>query len=104
MDLSLLFEKNFQATGNAVTDAALLTTGLNGSIGGFLDLRKVTNFQTSKQDIEVWADRDGGGLYGILATISNGGFNLPDDYPAVETNQALLTRLIEQGRMVVSTF
>jgi hypothetical protein len=104
IDLSLLFEKNFQATGNAVTDAALLTTGLNGSIGGFLDLRKVTNFDTGKQDIEIWADRDGGGLYGILATISNGGTNLPVDYPAVETNQALLTRLIEQGRMVVSTF
>ena len=104
IDLSLLFEKNFQATGNAVTDAALLTTGMNGSIGGFLDLRKVTNFDTGKQDIEIWADRDGGGLYGILATISNGGTNLPVDYPAVETNQALLTRLIEQGRMVVSTF
>ena len=67
-------------------------------------MRKVTNFQTGKQDLQIWADRDGGGLYGQLATISNGGTNLPSEFPAVESNQAFLTRLLEEGRMVVSHF
>ena len=104
IDLSLLFESNFKATGNAATDAAALING------GFLDLRKVTNFQTGKQDLQIWVDRDGassgggGSLYGQLATISDGTTNLTTDYPTVEDNLPFLTRLLEEGRFVVSTF
>jgi hypothetical protein len=98
INLSALFDVKFTPTGNAGTDAAALING------GFLEVRKVTNFQTSKQDLQLWVDRDGGGLYGQLATISNGGSNLPSDYPAVEDNKDLLTRLLDQGRLVVSHF
>ena len=99
IDLSSLFDNvQFVPTGNASTDA----TRLDG--GGFLQVRKVTNFQTNKQDLQLWVDRDGGGLYGQLATISNGGSNLTSDYPAVESNQEFLTRLLDQGRLVVSHF
>lgn len=98
IDLSALFEVGFKPTGIARTDAAALVAG------GFLEVRKVTNFQTNKQDLQLWADRDGGGLYGHLATISNGGSNLPSDYPDVESNQDFLTRLLDQGRLVVSHF
>lgn len=98
IDLSALFETSFKATGNATIDASALIAGQ------FLDVRKVTNFQTGKQDLQLWVDRDGGGLYGQLATISNGGANLPDQYAAVETNQVFLTRLLDEGRLVVSHF
>ncbi|WP_395667273.1 hypothetical protein [Rhodoferax sp.] len=104
IDLSLLFETNFRATGDAAVDAARLISG------GFIDVRKVTNFQTGKQDLQIWVDRDGasegggGSLYGQLVTIADGSTNLPDQYPAVEDNTVFLTRLLEEGRLVVSTF
>jgi hypothetical protein len=104
IDLSLLFETNFKATGDAATDATALING------GFLEVRKVTNFQTGKQDLQIWVDRDGassgggGSLYGQLVTIADGGSNLPNQYPAVESNENFITRLLEEGRLVVSTF
>jgi UDP-3-O-acyl-N-acetylglucosamine deacetylase len=104
IDLSSMFEKNFEATGHARTDAERLIDG------GFLDLRKVINFQTGNQDLQIWVDRDGassgggGSLYGQLATIADGASNLTSDYPTVEDPKDFLTRLLDEGRFVVSTF
>ena len=96
IDLSQLFETNFHATGVAATDAETLDAG------GFLEVRKVNNLQTSQQDLQLWVDRNGGGLFGQLVTLSDGGRHLPVQYPALESNQAFLTRLLEEGRLVVS--
>jgi Ca2+-binding RTX toxin-like protein len=107
IDLSWLFESNFVATGNAAADAKALVEG------GFLDLRNVTNLQTGKQDLEIWVDRDGkssgggGSLYGQLVTVADGVSNLPTDrYPSVDNmgDEQFLTRLLEEGRLVVSHF
>lgn len=41
---------------------------------------------------------------GLLATLADGGTNLPGNYPAVEASQQLLERLISEGRIQVSHF
>ena len=49
-------------------------------------------------------DRDGGGAMGLLVTLADAGSNLPAQYPAVESTQQLLERLIQEGRIVVSHY
>ncbi|MEI7968959.1 MAG: Ig-like domain-containing protein [Betaproteobacteria bacterium] len=98
IDLSLLFEDNFKATGNASRDATALSSG------GFMELIKRVNLQTSREDLQIWVDRDGGGAMGLLATVSDGATNLPDNYPAVESSRDFLERLLTEGRLVVSHF
>ena len=98
LDLSQLFEANFKATGNAKTDASNLVAG------GFIELVRKTNAQTFKDDLQLWVDRDGGGAMGLLVTLADAGSNLPAQYPAVESTQQLLERLIQEGRIVVSHY
>lgn len=98
LDLSLLFERNFAATGNAAVDANTLSNG------GFIEILKRINPQTNREDIQIWVDRDGGGAMGLLTTLADGSAQLPPNYPAVESSRDLLQRMLEEGRMVVATF
>lgn len=98
LDLSQLFEKNFLATGNAARDAETLVDG------GFIEILKRINMQTNREDIQIWVDRDGGGAMGLLTTLADGSSRLPDHYPAVESSRALLERMLEEGRLVVSQY
>ena len=41
---------------------------------------------------------------GLLVTLADAGSNLPAQYPAVESTQQLLERLIQEGRIVVSHY
>ena len=102
LDLSQLFDTSFVATGNAVTDAARLTTG------GYLSVLKSTSFTTdalgariSHSNLQVWADRDGGGVMGLLATLADAGGSLPSNYLVGDTSQQILERLLAEGRFVV---
>ena len=72
--------------------------------GGFIELVRKTNAQTFKDDLQLWVDRDGGGAMGLLVTLADAGSNLPAQYPAVESTQQLLERLIQEGRIVVSHY
>jgi Ca2+-binding RTX toxin-like protein len=91
LDISQLFDASFTATGNAATDAARLTSG------GYVSLFKAAG----KNDLEVWVDRDGGGVMGLLATITGAYDNFPTHYLQTDTSQQMLERLLGEGRFVV---
>lgn len=98
MDLSLLFDGKLLApTGAAGADAAKLVSG------GYLDLVSKFNPNTGGDDMQIWVDRDGGGAYGLLATISNGFSNLPSQYSNNDSTQQLIERLLNEGRFIVTT-
>jgi Bacterial Ig-like domain/RTX calcium-binding nonapeptide repeat (4 copies) len=91
LDLSQLFGGTFNATGVAVTDAAALQAG------GFIDLVK----KTGTNDLQIWIDRDGGGVMGLLTTLSGATASFPSYYSASDTSQQILERLLNEGRFVV---
>jgi hypothetical protein len=91
LDLSQLFGGSFNATGTAALDAAALQSG------GFIDLVK----KPGTTDLQIWVDRDGGGVMGLLATLSNVTTNFPTHYASTDSSQQLLERLIAEGRFVV---
>lgn len=97
IDLSELFEANFRATGVASADARVLTEG------GFLRVDRYANALTGHEDLQIWADRDGGGVLAPLVTLIDGGDQLNAmGYGYSMSSQQLLERLIEEGRIVVT--
>jgi hypothetical protein len=91
LDLSQLFGGTFSASGIASADSAALHSG------GFIDLVR----KSGTNDLQVWVDRDGGGVMGLLATISGATANFPVHYLQTDTSQQMLERLLGEGRFVV---
>jgi Ca2+-binding RTX toxin-like protein len=96
LDLSMLFDPTLGATGDAATDAAKLVNGK------YMDIVKVVN-GSGKTDWQIWTDRDGGGVYGLLATVQNVSDNLGGDtgITGLESTSDLLRKMMEEGRLVV---
>lgn len=95
LDLSDLFEygTGTRMTGDAQTDTRTLI------VGGYMDLVR----SNSGKDLQVWVDRDGGGVMGLLATLKDVGSGT-DSYFTVEneSSEQLLQRLLTEGRMQVT--
>ncbi len=112
LDLSLLLDTSvLRLTGDAKIDAATLvkgmaktdaTTGLTTYGGGFLSIEKLYNVDTFRDDLVIRVDRDDGGVFGTLATLADGYTNLPSQYANDTTTQALIERLLTEGRLVVN--
>jgi hypothetical protein len=67
--------------------------------GGYIDLVRVN----SGRDLQVWVDRDGGGVTGLLVTLKDIGTG-PASYFSVEneSSEQLLQRLLTEGRVQVT--
>lgn len=96
IDLSMLFDSSLGATGDASSDATKLVNGK------YLDVVKVVN-SSGKTDWQIWTDRDGGGVYGLLATLQNVSDNLGGDtsITGTESTSELLRKMMEEGRLSV---
>ncbi|HEX5394359.1 MAG TPA: Ig-like domain-containing protein [Rhodocyclaceae bacterium] len=96
IDLSMLFDPSLGATGDATHDAAALTSGQ------YLDIVKVVN-ANGKTDWQLWADRDGGGIYGLLTTLQNVSDSIggTTGITGLETTSDLLRKMMEEGRLVI---
>ncbi len=98
LDLRDLFASSLAATGEAASDAQKLVAGK------YLDI--VKRMDGGKRNWEIWVDRDGGGIYGLMTTLQNveghlGEFGKGTNITGTEGTQELLTKLLEEGRFVV---
>ena len=95
LDLADLFElePGDVFSGDAQADTRTLLDG------GYIDLVRVN----SGRDLQVWVDRDGGGVTGLLVTLKDIGTG-PASYFSVEneSSEQLLQRLLTEGRVQVT--
>ena len=95
LDLADLFELEAGDvfSGDAAQDTRTLING------GYMDLVRVN----SGRDLQVWVDRDGGGVTGLLVTLKDIGTG-PGNYFSVEneSSEQLLQRLLTEGRIQVT--
>ena len=95
LDLSELFQlpDGTRFTGDAGVDTQLLRSG------GYMDLVR-TN---SGRDLQVWVDRDGGGVTGLLVTLTGIGVGTGNYFTVEnESSEQLLQRLLTEGRFQVT--
>jgi len=95
LDLSELFQlpDGVRFTGDAAVDVQLLRSG------GYMDLVR-TN---SGRDLQVWVDRDGGGVTGLLVTLNGIGAGTSNYFSVEnESSEQLLQRLLTEGRFQVT--
>jgi Ca2+-binding RTX toxin-like protein len=95
LDLSELFQlpDGSRFTGDAGVDTQLLRSG------GYMDLVR-TN---SGRDLQVWVDRDGGGVTGLLVTLTGIGVGTGNYFTVEnESSEQLLQRLLTEGRFQVT--
>lgn len=95
LDLSDLFEygTGTRMTGDAQTDTRNLIAG------GYMDLVR----SNSGKDLQVWVDRDGGGVMGLLVTLKDLGSGTGTYFTVEnESSEQLLQRLLTEGRVQVT--